>query len=81
MVTRSVGADDGLSSERRYASRTLPQGVARGLADAAARRCHRARPAGAIVAGLAAVTAGYVTGTVSNLAERRGQRSIAGRPR
>ena len=34
MVTREVGADDGLSSERRHASRTLPRGVAHGLADA-----------------------------------------------
>jgi glucosyl-dolichyl phosphate glucuronosyltransferase len=81
MVTRSVGADDGLSSERRYASRTLPQGVARGLAGGLRGDVTGLAQAGAIAAGLAAVTAGYVTGTVSNIVERRGQRSIAGRPR
>jgi GT2 family glycosyltransferase len=65
MVTREVGADDGLSSERRHASRTLPRGVAHGLADAVRGDLSGFTRAGAIVAGLAAVTAGYVAGTVS----------------
>ncbi|HKB31240.1 MAG TPA: glycosyltransferase family 2 protein, partial [Streptosporangiaceae bacterium] len=34
LVTESVGVGDGLSSERRYVTRTLPRGVARGVADA-----------------------------------------------
>ena len=34
MVTRSVGANDGLSSERQYTTKTLPRGVVRGLGDA-----------------------------------------------
>ena len=33
-VTRSVGVSDGLSVERRYASRTLTRGVVRGLGEA-----------------------------------------------
>ena len=32
MVTRSVGANDGLSSERHYTTKTLPRGVVRGMA-------------------------------------------------
>jgi glucosyl-dolichyl phosphate glucuronosyltransferase len=65
MVTRAVGANDGLSSERRYASRALPQGVGRGLADALHGDISGFTRAAAIVAGLAAVTAGYLTGAVS----------------
>ncbi|MEU4498437.1 glycosyltransferase family 2 protein, partial [Streptomyces sp. NPDC023998] len=34
LVARSVGADKGLESERRYTTRVLPAGVARGLRDA-----------------------------------------------
>ena len=73
MVTRSVGARDGLASERRYTTRTLPRGVARGLADALHGDGAGLGRAGAIAAGLASVTAGYAVGTVSGLR--------AGRPR
>ena len=65
MVTRAVGANDGLSSERRYASRALPQGVGRGLADALRGDVSGFTRAAAIVAGLAAVTAGYLAGAAS----------------
>ena len=94
MVTREVGADEGLSSERRHASRTLPLGVAHGLADAVHGDLSGLTRAGAIVAGLAAVTAGYVTGTVHGGSLPRWRRtgltgpgvtrpasSAAGRPR
>jgi glycosyltransferase involved in cell wall biosynthesis len=62
-VAALAGAGDGLSSERTYATRTLPAGVRRGLGDA-----RRGDPAGlarasAIVAGLAMTAAGYVAGT------------------
>jgi len=62
LVTRSVGAGDGLSSERSYTFRTLPLGVLRGLGDAV-----RGDPAGlgraaAIVTGLAWTTWGYIVG-------------------
>jgi GT2 family glycosyltransferase len=58
MVTRSVGAGDGLASERRHALAVLPRGVAANL------RARRLGRAGAIVAGLAATTAGYAAGAV-----------------
>jgi GT2 family glycosyltransferase len=62
-VAALSGRADGLSSERTYATRTLPYGVARGLADAG-----RGDPAGlarasAIAFGLAMTAAGYFAGT------------------
>lgn len=56
----------GLSSERTYTFKTLPQGVARGLIDA----FHQHKIAGilraaAIVIGLAVTTAGYFVGRIS----------------
>lgn len=70
LVTASVGATDGLSSERSYTARTLPLGVVRGGADAL-----RGQPAGlgrsaAIVAGLTATLTGFVAGAL--------QRRLAG---
>jgi len=61
-VTRSVGAQDGLASERTYALRTLPSGIARGLADT----LFHVDVAGlgravAITAGLGTTIAGYLT--------------------
>ena len=66
-VSLLVGAADGLASERAYTLRTLPRGVARGLADAVLRR---GRPGGmsravAIVGGLLMTTAGYLKGIAS----------------
>ncbi|WP_328687282.1 glycosyltransferase [Streptomyces caniferus] len=63
VVTRSVGARDGLSAERRYTTRVLPVGVLRGVRDALLRRPGGAGRAGAIVAGVAAAAAGYAWGT------------------
>ena len=62
LVSRLVGAQDGLSSERTYTMRTLPRGVLRGLSDTV-----RGDPAGlgrasAIVIGLVWTTAGYLVG-------------------
>jgi len=66
LVSRLVGAGDGLASERSYTLRTLPAGVARGLRAALSdRSLHGISRAGAIVAGLSVTTAGYVVGTVS----------------
>ncbi len=60
LVTRSVGHTAGLASERTYTLRTLPQGVARGLADASFRRDPMGfARAGAIVAGLLTTVTGY----------------------
>jgi glycosyltransferase involved in cell wall biosynthesis/O-antigen/teichoic acid export membrane protein len=64
MVTRSVGTGDGLAAERRYTSRTLPRGVARGLGDALRGDATGLVRAGAIIAGLATVTAGYAVGSL-----------------
>jgi glucosyl-dolichyl phosphate glucuronosyltransferase len=65
MVTRSVGANDGLSSERRYTTRTLPQGVVGGLAETVHGDGTGLYRAGAIVAGLASTSAGYAVGKLS----------------
>jgi glycosyltransferase involved in cell wall biosynthesis len=66
LISRVVGARDGLASERTYAFRTLPQGVVRGLADTVlGRDVKGAARAAAIVAGLAVTTAGYVVTSVA----------------
>ncbi|HWI75323.1 MAG TPA: hypothetical protein VNT55_25405, partial [Baekduia sp.] len=70
LVTDSVGHDQGLASERTYATRTLPLGVLRGIRDALRGDLSGLRRAGAIVAGLGITTAGFVRGTI---ARRRGE--------
>jgi glycosyltransferase involved in cell wall biosynthesis len=69
LVARSVGADKGLESERRYTTRVLPAGVARGLRDALLARTGGAGRAGAIVAGVLTAAGGYAVGS---LRARRG---------
>ncbi|MFE1752304.1 glycosyltransferase family 2 protein [Streptomyces anandii] len=64
LVARSVGADKGLESERRYTTRVLPAGMARGLRDALLARPGGAGRAGAIVAGVLTAAGGYAVGTV-----------------
>ncbi|MFI0818393.1 glycosyltransferase family 2 protein [Streptomyces sp. NPDC021098] len=64
LVARSVGAQAGLATERRYTTRVLPAGVARGLRDALLGRAGGAGRAGAIVAGVSAAAGGYLIGTV-----------------
>ncbi|OIJ64146.1 glycosyltransferase family 2 protein [Streptomyces mangrovisoli] len=64
LVARSVGAAKGLESERRYTTRVLPAGVARGLRDALLARPGGAGRAGAIVAGVVTAAGGYLVGTV-----------------
>lgn len=66
LVARAVGTGDGLASERHYTLRTLPCGIARGLADALVRRDPRGLGrAGAIIAGLLITTVGYGVGSVA----------------
>ncbi|MEU5900819.1 glycosyltransferase family 2 protein [Streptomyces venezuelae] len=77
LVARSVGASKGLESERRYTTRVLPSGVARGLRDAALGRPGGAGRAGAIVAGVLTATAGYVVGSVR---ARRGGAAFSAGP-
>lgn len=65
LMSRLVGPADGLSSERVYTARTLPRGVARGLHDAARGDAAGLARAGAIVAGLATTTWGYLAGRLA----------------
>ena len=66
MVAGLVGAGDGLSSERTYTLRTLPKGVARGIAETI-RQGNLAglTRAGAIAGGLALTAGGYLVGTTA----------------
>jgi len=70
LVTANVGSRDGLSSERRYTTRTLPVGVARGMADFSRGDISGLGRAGAIAAGLCLTVAGYVAGSVTRRARR-----------
>lgn len=63
LVAQNVGSQDALSSERSYATRTLPRGVARGLWAAIRGDLWGAPRAGAIIVGLAATAAGYLVGS------------------
>ncbi len=64
-LTGLVGSNNGLSSERRYALRTLPAGVARGIGDAVFRfDVNGLGRAAAILWGLGCTTAGYAKGRV-----------------
>jgi glucosyl-dolichyl phosphate glucuronosyltransferase len=70
-VTRSVGAKDGLASERSYTLRILPRGVIRGLADGILRRDPTGfLRSGAIVVGLLTTAAGYVVGIAAQRLRR-----------
>ena len=67
-VARLVGARDGLSSERSYASRTLPAAAARDLRLAAGRRSQGALArVGVRVAGVALTGTGFGTTRVAEL--------------
>ena len=75
LVAGLVGAGDGLASERTYTMQTLPRGVIGGLGAAARGDLAGLGRAGAIVAGLAMTSAGYVAGT---LARRRARGPASG---
>ncbi|MBA2812322.1 glycosyltransferase family 2 protein [Streptomyces sp. KM273126] len=77
LVAQSVGADKGLESERRYATRVLPAGVVRGLRDALLARPGGAGRAGAIVAGVLTAAGGYAVGSVR---ARRGEAAFSVAP-
>jgi glucosyl-dolichyl phosphate glucuronosyltransferase len=61
VLARMVGADDGLSDERSYATRTLPLGVLRGLGGIFRGDLGGPERAAMIVAGLGTTTWGYAT--------------------
>ncbi|MER5644507.1 glycosyltransferase family 2 protein [Streptosporangium sp. NPDC002524] len=64
LVAQSVGAGDGLSSERAHAMKALPLGALRGVGEALRGDVSGLGRAGAIVVGLAWTTWGYVVGSV-----------------
>ena len=77
-MTQYVGTKDGLASERAYTLKALPRGVLRGLVDG----LFHLDPtgflrAGAIIAGLAITTTGYIVGTISRHVILRGYPSRA----
>ena len=74
MVTAGVGVGDGLASERRYTTRTLPAGIARAVTDLLRGDRSGLGRAGAITAGFAAAAAGYAVGTASRHALPAGNR-------
>ena len=73
LVAQLVGASDGLSAERTYTLRTLPQGCARGLADALGGDAAGLGRAGAIAGGLALTAGGYLLG---RMASQPGKRAV-----
>ncbi|MEK7786590.1 MAG: glycosyltransferase family 2 protein [Chloroflexota bacterium] len=79
VVSWLVGAQDGLSSERAYTFRTLPLGIIRGLKDTLLKRRQAGlERAGAIIAGLAITTSGYLMGKifVREAARHRGWKAV-----
>ena len=72
VVSRLMGGDAALASERRYTTRTLPLGVLAGIRDGLAGDGAGFRRAGAIAGGLSVTVAGYLRG----LAERHHHRSV-----
>jgi hypothetical protein len=79
-VARLVGSQRGLTSERRYVSRTLPVGLQRRLGDVVrGGSAAGARQAGAIVAGFACTAAGYVAGVAAR--QGRPMALVPGRPK
>ena len=65
LLTDLVGSGDGLSSERTYATRTLPLGVLRGLRDAAGGDAGGLGRAAAITGGLLVTAAWYLRGMLA----------------
>lgn len=74
VVSRLVGAGDGLASERDYVRRTLPAGIRRGLVDTGRGRASGAARTAAIVAGLTSTGVGYAAAglAIGRAARRRG---------
>jgi glucosyl-dolichyl phosphate glucuronosyltransferase len=80
VVSWLVGTGDGLASERSYTMRTLPRGVARGIAQTAKGDAAGLARAAAIVVGLGITAGGYAMGrlSVTTAARRRGWRPVDG---
>ena len=72
LVSQSVGVSAALAAERTYARVTLRRGFVRGLRKGMSGDVGGFLRAGAIAAGLAYATAGYVIGTVHGVCRSRG---------
>jgi glycosyltransferase involved in cell wall biosynthesis len=70
-IAGSVGAGDGLSAERFYASRTLPVGIARGLTDVLHGDVHGLARAAAIASGGLITAVGFARGSWQSRRHRR----------
>jgi GT2 family glycosyltransferase len=84
VVSRLVGAREGLATEASYTARVLPAAVARVLTEAATGRDFAGiLRAGAVIAGLVATTAGYAVGQLSPMRAARARgwqgKSLRGR--
>ena len=63
LVTTTVGGSAGLSSERHYTTRTLPKGIARGIAGLLHGDLWGLGRAAAIIVGLTTATTAYIIGS------------------
>ncbi len=71
LVSRMVGAQDGLASERTYTFKTLPRGVFRAITNALFRqKWTDLGKAAAIVVGLLFTTAGYLVGRIKFIRQK-----------
>jgi len=70
-LSRYVGSQEGLSSERRHLLAVLPRGVAKGLGEALRGDLSGGARAAAIAVGLLASASGFLVATLSGLARRR----------
>lgn len=77
VLTRRVGAQKGLSSERKYTLQTLPTGVLRGLKDTLRGDLSGLRRSAAIITGLLITTTGYAVGLMM---QRWNDLKMVGRP-
>jgi glycosyltransferase involved in cell wall biosynthesis len=71
IVSRLVGSDDALSSERAYLTRTLPIGAVRGLGRLLWLDTSGAKRSGAMVVGVACVGRAYLGGSLRRASGRR----------
>jgi glucosyl-dolichyl phosphate glucuronosyltransferase len=70
-----------LSTERRYATKTLPTGILHGVADTMHGDASGLERTGAITVGLCSTAAGYVAGSLRRKKKKRpadGERDAAG---
>jgi hypothetical protein len=77
-VTDSLGSHDGLSTEREYVLRTLPQAVARGLAEfARGEGPGGLKRSATVISGLLLTAGGYCHGRLRHALARSSQRQAA----